>query len=117
MCKVSGLENNRKYYFQIASAPQGAGKINRSVWSEMKEVVPSATDVAMGEPVLHGFVTNGRDAAFICTPAKDGSLYKLEYRLNGKSMEYLISRGDFDDVIVKNVGKGIITDAKLMKIK
>jgi beta-galactosidase len=116
MCKVSGLENGKKYYFQIASAPQGAGKISSSIWSEMKEVVPSATDVAIGEPVLHGIVTNGRDAAFICTPVKDGSLYELKYRLDGRSKEYLISRGDFDDVIVKNIGKGKITDAQLIRI-
>lgn len=117
MCRVSGLDNGRKYYLQIASAPQGAGKINRSVWSEMKEVVPSATDVAVGEPVLHGIVTNAHDAAFICTPAADGSLYKLQYRLNGKPAQYVISRGDFDNVIVKNAGKGKITDARIIRIK
>lgn len=117
MCKVSDLENDKKYYFQIASAPQGAGKISHSAWSEMKEVVPSATDVATGVPVLHGFVTNGSDVAFVCTPSKDGSLYKIKYLLDGKPKEYVISRGDFDYVIVKNIGKRKITNAQLIRIK
>jgi hypothetical protein len=70
-----------------------------------------------GVPVLHGFVTNGSDVAFVCTPSKDGSLYKIKYLLDGKPKEYVISRGDFDYVIVKNIGKRKITNAQLIRIK
>lgn len=117
MFQVPELENGKKYYFQIANTSQGAGKHGQTIWSEMHTVTPSATDVATGTPVLHGVIRQGNDALFVCSPACNGSLYKLAYKIGGKDQEKIVNRSDFDYVIVENVGEGDITNAKLIRIK
>lgn len=116
MCRVSGLKNGVKYYFQIANTIQFGGKYQQSVWSEMREVIPSA-DRAIGTPAMHGVLRQAEDAVFICTPARDGAAYELQYTLNGKPMAYAIDRAVFDYVIVKGIGKGKIENAKLVRIR
>lgn len=116
MCRVSGLNNGEKYYFQIASTIQFAGKYQSTVWSEMKEVVPS-TNVATGAAQVHGVIRQGDNAAFVCSPARDGSFYELSYTVNGKPERVSINRAVFDYIIVENIGKGKIENVVLKRIE
>lgn len=116
MCKVSGLKNGVKYYFQIASTIQFAGKYQPTVWSEMKEVVP-AVSVVTGMPSVHGVVREGNDIVFVCSPAYNGSSYELSYTMNGNQKKISINRADFTYVIVKDAGKGEIENVVLRRLK
>lgn len=116
MCKVSGLKNGAKYYFQIASTVQFAGKYQQTAWSEMKEVVPSV-DVATGKPLVHGVIRQGDDVVFVCSPACHGAIYELEYTINGKSKTTIVDKADFDYIIVKDLGKGILQNVKIERIR
>lgn len=116
MCRVSGLKNREKYYFQIASTIQFAGKYQSTVWSEMKEVIPS-TNPATGIARIHGVIRQGNNAVFVCSPARNGSLYELSYTINGQSECISINRAVFDYIIVKNIEKGKIENVVLKRIE
>lgn len=116
MCRVSGLKNGEKYYFQIASTIQYAGKYQSTIWSEMKEVIPSA-NVATGATRIHGVIRQGDNAVFVCSPACNGSIYELSYTIDGKFEHVSINRAIFDYVIVKDIRKGKIENVTLKRIE
>ena len=116
MMKVAGLKNGVKYYFQIANTIQYTGKYQQTIWSEMREVTPSK-EVAMGKPSVHGVIHKNNDAVFVCSPARNGAAYELEYVINGRQKKTFINKSEFEYVVVKNVGKGDIENAELKRIR
>lgn len=66
-----------------------------------------------GKATINGFFQKDNDVVLSVSTAKKASAYRLSFRQNGVKKERFISQTDFEYLILKDVGKEVISDLSI----